>query len=92
MNIGMKTRVRYEVPLFKMRNGYEDLYDWVDAEGYRDAVMKAKKYSLMEGIIHAEVVKNIDFFYPDRPEQVMDIHVEKRWFYEKGKLTGKADF
>ena len=92
MNIGMKTRVRYEVPLFKMRNGYEDLYDWIDAEGYRDAVMKAKKHSLKEGIIHAEVVKNIDFFYPDRPEQVMDTHVEKRWFYEKGKLTGKADF
>lgn len=92
MNIGMETKVRYEVTIFWMRNGFEDLKDWVVADGYRDAVKKAKEHSMKEGITHAEVVKNIDFFYPDTPRTIWDTQVEKRWFYTQGKLTMKADF
>lgn len=88
----MKIRIRYEVTLFKMRNGFEDLYDWVDATGYRDAIAKAKKHSLMEGITHTEAVKNVEFYYPDDPETTFDTRVEKRWIYIKGRFIGTADF
>lgn len=88
----METKVRYEVVLFGMRNGYEDLMDWVDVDGYRDAVAKAKQQSLKCGITHTEVVKKIEFFYPDAPESVWDTKVERRWFYTKGKLTRQTEF
>lgn len=92
MNIGMETRVCYEVALFGMRNGYEDLMDWPDVYEYRDAVKKAKQQSLKDGITHTEVVKKIEFFYPDDPESVWDTKVERRWFYTKGKLTRQTEF
>lgn len=88
----METRVRYEVSLFYMINGYEDLMDWVDVDGYRDAVKKAKQQSLKGEITHTEVIKKIEFFYPDAPESVWDTKVERRWFYTKGKLTRQTDF
>lgn len=88
----METRVRYEVVLFGMRNGYEDLMDWVDVDGYRDAVAKAKQHSLRDSITHTEVVKKIEFFYPDAPESVWDTKVERRWIYTNGKLTGTTEF
>ena len=88
----METRVRYEVSLFYMINGYEDLMDWVDVDGYRDAVKKAKQQSLKDGITHTEVVKKIEFFYPDDPESVWDTKVERRWIYTNGKLTRTTEF
>ena len=88
----METRAHYEVVLFGMRNGYEDLMDWVDVDGHRDAVKKAKQQSRKGGITHTEVVKNIEFFYLDAPESVWDTKVESRWFYTNGKLTGTTEF
>ena len=91
-HMGMDLRTRYEVSLYHMTKYGEDLKDWVSADGYRDAVKKAKELSKREDITSVAVVKNIDYYYPDKPEDIWDTIVEKRWEYRNGKLTGTFNF
>lgn len=92
MHTGQETRVRYEVLLYHITNRGEDLKDWVEATNYKDAIKKAKEYSCKEGISSARAEKNIDYYYPESPEDIQDTIVEKSWIYKNGKLVGTYNF
>ena len=89
---GMESRIHYEVSLFSLVRGFEDLTDSFWADNYKDAVKKAKEWSHRDGITHTEVIKNVEFYYSTDPDTIWDTQVEKRWMYAKGKLTGTSDY
>lgn len=91
-HLGMESRIRYEVTIYKMRRGYEELMDWRYPRGYRDGLNMAKELSLREDITHTELVKNIEFYHSSDPETPTDTQTAKRWICRDGKMVESCNF
>ena len=88
-DIGMQSRIRYEVRIFWMIRGCDDLKDWEYKDGYSQAVKRAKEISRKEGITHVDVVKVKEYFSSKDPDVTQDQDLVWWEEYRNGKRDGE---